>query len=171
MEGCVMKGATCMLKEVKCLKCNQLVVQTLLMVINCDIFYRFLGINLVKIENNRQYLSVRGDHLLENEKECKEPEEKQIFMLCLLLILCGVMSEGIRIHLDFNVCCIIQMFSDWGSLTVLILPSLQVSIVSFKVIHLGVYVLGSPHLLQLGGLYTGHCTSPTAGSIFETPSL
>jgi hypothetical protein len=46
------------------------------------------------------------------------------------------------------------MFSDWGSLTGLILLSLQISIVSFKVIHLGVYALGSPPLLQLGGLYT-----------------
>jgi hypothetical protein len=26
-------------------------------------------------------------------------------------------------------------------------------------------------LLQLGGSYTGHSTSPTAGSIFETPAL
>ena len=37
-------------------------------------------------ENNRYYLHVRGDLLLANAKECKEPEEKQIFlMLCLLL--------------------------------------------------------------------------------------
>jgi hypothetical protein len=110
---------------------------------------------------------------LENAKECKELEEKQILMLCLLLsFLCsGVVSEGIRIYLDFNVCYVIHMFSDWGSLTVLMLPSLQVSIVSFKVIHLRVYALGSPTLLQLGGSYTGHSTSPTAGSIFETPAL
>ena len=110
----------------------------------------------MKTENNRQYLHVGGDRLLENAKECEEPEEKQIFMLCLLLIfLCGgVVSEGIRSNLDFNVCCVIQMFSDWGSLTILILPLLQLSIVSFKVIHLGVYALGSPPLLQLGSLYT-----------------
>lgn len=127
----------------------------------------------MKTENNRQYHHVRGDRLLENAKECKELEEKQILMPCLLLsFLCGfVVSEGIRIYQDFNVCCVIKMFSDWGSLTVLILPSLQVSIVSFKIIHPGVYALGSPPLLQLGGLYTGHSTSPTAGSIFETPAL
>jgi len=124
----------------------------------------------VKTENNRQYHQVKGDHLLENAKECKEPEEKQILMLCLLLIiLCGgVMSEVFRIYLDFNVCCVIQIFSDWGSLTVLILPSLQISIVSFKVTHLWVYALGSPPLLQLGDLYAGHSASATAGSIFET---
>jgi len=109
---------------------------------------------------------------LENAKECKEPEEKQILMLCLLLILLcgGAVSEGFVIYLDFNVCCVIQMFSDWGSLTVLILPSLQISIVSFKVTHLGVYALGSPPLLQLGDIYTGHSAFPTAGSIFETPA-
>ena len=93
-------------------------------------------------------------------------------MLCLLLVfLCGVMSEGIRIHLDFNACCIIQMFLAWGSLTILMLPWLQVSIVPFKVIHLRVYALGSSHLLQLGGLYTGQSASPTSGSSFETPAL
>jgi hypothetical protein len=58
-----------------------------------------------------------------------------------------------------------------GQLTGLILPSLQVSTVSFKVIQLGAYGLGSPPLLQLEGLYTGHSASPTAGSIFETPAL
>jgi hypothetical protein len=100
-------------------------------------------------------------------------QKKNILMLCLLLsfLFGGVVSEGFRIYLDYNVCSVIQMFSDWDSLTVLILPSLQVSIVSFKVTHLGVYALGSPSLLQLGDLYTGHRASPTAGSIFKTPAL
>jgi hypothetical protein len=63
------------------------------------------GIKLVEIENHRQYIHVSCDRLLADAIKCKGSEENILLMLCLLLIfLCGsVVSEGIRIHLDFNV--------------------------------------------------------------------
>jgi hypothetical protein len=118
-------------------------------------YFTGFGVRSVKTENNGQYHHVRGDCLLENAKECKEPEDKQILMLCLLLsfLFGGVVSEGFRIYLDFNVCSVIQMFSDWGSLAVLILPSLQVSIVSFKVSTLG-FMHWAHHLCYSWEIYT-----------------